>query len=84
MGLPGKRIGSDRDEAMFSVVEGPLCVVRACRCCNFAITTRKALPGRRTVIGRGNGFVVGNKARGDMIQHFKQQHPDAYAKAKDL
>lgn len=70
------------DDEMFKRTEGPLAVIRTCRLCAFYTANKKIYPGQRSPIGRGHGFVVGNKARGEMIQHFKAAHPIAYEAAK--
>lgn len=61
-------------EALVYEVQGPFVKVRQCRLCQFRITYR--LGGG----GRGGGMVRGNKARGQMIQHLRQTHPQDVAK----
>lgn len=59
----------------FSRHVGPMAVARGCNYCKFVIVTKRAMPGRNN-IGRGYGMVVGNQARGQMIQHIKATHPE--------
>jgi hypothetical protein len=60
---------------------GPSAVVRSCTLCKFALVRRKSAPGTNP-LGRGAGFVLGNKQRGEMIQHIKQAHPAEYEAAR--
>ena len=55
----------------FTVAKGPFAVVRICRYCKHYET----VPIGRGY-GRGYGMREGNKARGRMIQHLKQTHPE--------
>ena len=73
--LPRTRI---QDDLMFTYMSGPLAVVRACRLCRHIVKIPKGLRGA----GRGYGMREGNKARGEMIQHFKAVHMEAYAALK--
>ena len=61
--------------AHFTHYVGPTRVARGCKYCKLVIMTDKAIRGRNP-IGRGYGMVVGNKARGQMIQHIKSAHPE--------
>jgi hypothetical protein len=54
----------------FRTFSGPFAVVRACNFCNHVETVKKGIPGA----GRGYGMREGNKARGRMIQHIKENH----------
>jgi hypothetical protein len=62
-------------------VEGPLAVIRTCTICKFALVRRKSAPGR-SPLGRGTGMSLGNKQRGEMIQHVKTAHPVEFAASK--
>lgn len=73
------------DDKMFTKAEGPFAVVRQCRCCKFFTTVKKTIPGTMLAgtKGRGFGFVAGDQARGEMIQHFKQAHSEKYAELRE-
>lgn len=62
-------------------VEGPMAKIRTCALClkgkPFSTVVRKGIQG----VGRGYGMSVGNKARGEMIQHLKTAHPAEFAQA---
>jgi len=64
------------DSEMFSQTRYPYAVLRVCALCKFSDSYRTGGGGR------GNGFRVGNKSRGLMIQHFKAAHPAEYAALK--
>lgn len=66
------------DERMWKDTHGPLGVLRACLLCMFHTTVRKGIPG----VGRGYGMRMGNKARGEMTQHFKTAHAAQYKALK--
>lgn len=67
------------DDKMFKDKKGAIgTTVRTCTKCDFF-----HLAHYRPGLGRGNGFRVGNKARGIMIQHFKTAHPADYAREQD-
>jgi len=66
------------DKAIFTVHEGAFMVVRGCRFCKHIEKVRKGIPG----VGRGYGMREGNKARGRMIQHVKEAHPEQYAASR--
>jgi hypothetical protein len=69
-----KAIVKISDSAMFSQKKYPSGTIRTCVSCKFAnVVKAGTYPGYR-----GYGFVAGNKARGEMIQHFKQAHPERY------
>lgn len=62
------------DSAMFRIRAYPAATVRTCLLCKFSNVVRCGTrPGFR-----GYGMVYGNKARGEMIQHYKAAHPQAY------
>jgi hypothetical protein len=61
--------------------EGPSAVCRVCSICTFTLVRRKSPPGR-SPLGRGTGMSLGNKQRGEMIQHIKATHPAEFAAAK--
>jgi hypothetical protein len=60
---------------LFDTIRTSLGTVRACRFCGHI---ERLAPG----VGKGRGFGMreGNKARGRIIQHVKETHPEAYAK----
>lgn len=60
-------------------VRGPLASIRVCRICGHAEVVHVGIRG----VGRGYGMREGNKARGRMIQHIKNNHPAEAAKAKE-
>lgn len=66
------------DKLLFAVFEGPRAVVRGCLFCKHFEKIQKGLPG----VGRGYGMREGNKARGRMIQHVKEEHPEQYAASR--
>ena len=55
---------------------GPFGIGRTCTICGFGLTTKKVSGG-----GRGWGMREGNKLRGAIIQHIKEQHPFDLIKA---
>ena len=52
---------------------GPLAIVRVCKICGHFETVKKGIPG----VGRSYGMREGNKARGRIIQHIKDNHPES-------
>jgi len=62
-----------RFEQHVDTLRRPLGTVRVCKHCGHTETV-KASPGA----GRGYGMREGNKARGRMIQHLKDSHPDQW------
>ena len=67
------RMNRVKDDEMFRTVKGPLGVVRVCLICGHRIIVRTGRAG----VGRGYGMREGNKARGHMIQHFKEHQKEA-------
>jgi hypothetical protein len=61
-------------EDFFKTQIGPLATIRSCTApgCNFTVKVKKGNPS----VGRGYGMREGNKARGKIIQHIKQDHPE--------
>ena len=60
---------SDILEAHTRQAIGPFAIVRTCRHCAFFHLRRKGG-------GRGAGFREGNKQRGILYQHLKDEHPE--------
>jgi len=51
---------------------GPMGTVRYCTLCKKTVFLKRAVGWG----GRGYGMKWGNKARGEMIQHVKAEHPE--------
>jgi hypothetical protein len=65
----------------FTTIKTRIATTRACNFCRHCETIRHST-GLGLDRGRGFGFREGNKARGRMIQHVKEKHPEAYAAAR--
>jgi len=60
----------------FRTLKGPFGVVRACNYCNHLEILKTGIPGS----GQGYGMREGNKARGRIVQHIKENHPEVMEK----
>lgn len=67
-----------KDSDLFHTYRGPLSVVRACKWCPHVELIKKGVRGA----GRGYGMREGNKARGRIITHVRENHPEEYEKAR--
>lgn len=63
-------------EHFIEKTDKPLGVVRICTICKHSEVVKKGVRGA----GRGYGMKVGNQARGKMIQHVKEKHPNELKK----
>ena len=61
-----------QDDTMFKFYKGPFAVVRVCNFCDYKVVLKIGLRNA----GRGYGMREGNKARGQMIQHYNKMHKD--------
>lgn len=61
-------------DVFISKIDGPIAIGRSCKLCQFHVVKRKERAGHA---GRGWGMREGNKLRGQLIQHLREEHPEA-------
>lgn len=66
------KVGYSKAEDHFITVTGGIATIRRCNICGHLERVEKGRPN----VGRGYGMREGNKARGRMIQHIKDCHPE--------
>jgi hypothetical protein len=60
------------EDKFVKTFKGPFAVVRQCLICGHIEKVKRGVYG----VGRGYGFREGNKARGRIIQHIREKHPE--------